>query len=158
MGEMEIKLIYSQLCHSHIIATAQRAQPSRIVAVLTSDFREFVGSGMLTLKSKFETLEEGKIIARAAEVWSFFWGQVLPVSVSLLKQGRSRLTSVLGRCIPAFYSDTRSAIDIIRRVDSRSPSPYTRETHLVVRFPAPYPPTSRPSAHSPCLVESQRPT
>lgn len=34
---------------------------------------------MLTLKAKFETLEEAKIVARAAEVWSFFWTQVLPV-------------------------------------------------------------------------------
>jgi hypothetical protein len=48
--------------------------------VLTSDLREFIASGMLTLKAKFETLEEGKIVSRAAEVWSFFWAQVLPVS------------------------------------------------------------------------------
>ena len=72
----------SQLCHSHIIATSQRAQPARIVALLTSDLREFVASGMLTLKAKFETLEESKIVARASEVWSFFWAQVLPVSGS----------------------------------------------------------------------------
>lgn len=73
---------FSQLCHSHIIATSQRAQPARIVALLTSDLREFVASGMLTLKAKFETLEESKIVARASEVWSFFWAQVLPVSGS----------------------------------------------------------------------------
>ena len=48
--------------------------------MLTSDFRDFVASGMLTLKAKFETLEEAKMINRAAEVWSFFWAQVLPVS------------------------------------------------------------------------------
>lgn len=62
------------------MATSQRAPPSRIVAVLSSDLRDFIGSGMLTLKAKFETLEEAKIVARAAEVWSFFWAQVLPVS------------------------------------------------------------------------------
>ena len=39
---------------------------------------------MLTLKAKFETLEETKVISRAAEVWSFFWSQVLPVRPSLL--------------------------------------------------------------------------
>lgn len=48
--------------------------------MLTSDFREFVASGMLTLKAKFETLDEPKVVSRAAEVWNFFWTQVLPVS------------------------------------------------------------------------------
>jgi hypothetical protein len=38
---------------------------------------------MLTLKAKFDTLEENKIVSRAAEVWSFFWGQILPVSAEL---------------------------------------------------------------------------
>ena len=70
----------SHLCHSHIIAISQRAATSRIMSVLTQDLREFIASGMLTLKAKFETLEEAKIISRAAEVWSFFWSQVLPVS------------------------------------------------------------------------------
>ncbi|KAK8845627.1 hypothetical protein IAR55_006343 [Kwoniella newhampshirensis] len=68
----------NHLCHSHIVATSQRAPPSRIVALLSSDLREFIGSGMLTLKAKFDTLEEGKVVSRAAEVWSFFWTQVLP--------------------------------------------------------------------------------
>ncbi|WWD22581.1 hypothetical protein CI109_107074 [Kwoniella shandongensis] len=68
----------NHLCHSHIVATSQRAPPSRIVALLSSDLREFIGSGMLTLKAKFETLEEGKVVSRSAEVWSFFWTQVLP--------------------------------------------------------------------------------
>ena len=47
--------------------------------MLSSDFREFVASGMLTLRAKFETLEEAKVVGRAAEVWSFFWTQILPV-------------------------------------------------------------------------------
>jgi hypothetical protein len=33
---------------------------------------------MLTLKAKFDTIDEGKVVSRAAEVWSFFWGQILP--------------------------------------------------------------------------------
>lgn len=41
---------------------------------------------MLTLKSKFETLEEDKILSRAASVWTFFWGQVLPVSSAFSAQ------------------------------------------------------------------------
>ncbi|WRT68628.1 uncharacterized protein IL334_005606 [Kwoniella shivajii] len=68
----------NQLCHSHIVSTSQRSPPSRIVSLLTSDLREFIASGMLTLKAKFETLEEGKVVSRAAEVWIFFWAQVLP--------------------------------------------------------------------------------
>jgi hypothetical protein len=35
---------------------------------------------MLTLKARIETVDEGKIIPRASEVWWFFWTQVLPVS------------------------------------------------------------------------------
>ncbi|OCF40125.1 hypothetical protein I317_06076 [Kwoniella heveanensis CBS 569] len=68
----------NHLCHSHIVATSQRYPPQRVVSLLTADLREFVGSGMLTLKAKFETLEEGKVVSRAAEVWNFFWAQVLP--------------------------------------------------------------------------------
>ncbi|WWC71360.1 uncharacterized protein I206_105315 [Kwoniella pini CBS 10737] len=68
----------NHLCHSHIVATSQRYPPSRIVSLLTADLREFIASGMLTLKAKFETLEEGKVVSRAAEVWIFFWAQVLP--------------------------------------------------------------------------------
>jgi hypothetical protein len=81
VGLKRVKYSSSQLCHSHIIGTSQRAQPSKIVPLLSSDFREFVASGMLTLKAKFETLDEPKIVGRAAEVWSFFWTQVLPVSL-----------------------------------------------------------------------------
>lgn len=72
--------VNSQLCHSHIVTTSQRSPPARIVALLSSDLREFIASGMLTLKAKFDTLEESKVVSRAAEVWSFFWAQVLPVS------------------------------------------------------------------------------
>ncbi|WVF67468.1 hypothetical protein IAT40_002224 [Kwoniella sp. CBS 6097] len=68
----------NHLCHSHIVATSQRYPSQRVVSLLTADLREFVGSGMLTLKAKFETLEEGKVVSRAAEVWNFFWAQVLP--------------------------------------------------------------------------------
>ncbi|ODO11090.1 hypothetical protein I350_01692 [Cryptococcus amylolentus CBS 6273] len=68
----------NSLCRSHIVTTSQRSPPARIVALLSSDLREFIASGMLTLRAKFETLEEGKMVSRAAEVWSFFWTQVLP--------------------------------------------------------------------------------
>ncbi|EIW68425.1 hypothetical protein TREMEDRAFT_19618, partial [Tremella mesenterica DSM 1558] len=67
----------NQLCHSHILATAQRAPSNRLVIMLTSDLRDFIVSGMRTLQAKFETLEDAKVVSRAAEVWSFFWAQVL---------------------------------------------------------------------------------
>lgn len=35
---------------------------------------------MFTLKAKFDGLEENKLVSRTAEVWNFFWGQILPVS------------------------------------------------------------------------------
>ena len=82
-GPRLIISLCSHLCHSHIIATSQRTPSARIVAALTQDLRDFIASGMLTLKAKFETLEETKVISRAAEVWSFFWSQVLPVSLNL---------------------------------------------------------------------------
>lgn len=75
--------VNSQLCHSHIVTTSQRSPPARIVALLSSDLREFIASGMLTLKAKFDTLEESKVVSRAAEVWNFFWTQVLPVSLRI---------------------------------------------------------------------------
>lgn len=59
---------------------SQRTPANRLLAVLTSDLRDFIASGMLTLKAKFESVEDGKLVSRAAEVWNFFWGQILPVS------------------------------------------------------------------------------
>ena len=58
---------------------AQRVPASRLIASLTADLRDFIASGMLTLKAKLETLEDAKVVTRTAEVWSFFWAQVLPV-------------------------------------------------------------------------------
>ncbi|KAL1405804.1 hypothetical protein Q8F55_007481 [Vanrija albida] len=68
----------NQLANAHIVAASQRTPASRLITVLTSDLRDFIASGMLTLKAKFETLEDAKVVSRAAEVWNFFWGQILP--------------------------------------------------------------------------------
>lgn len=68
----------NQLCQAHILATSQRAPPARLVAVLSSDLRDFVASGMLTLKAKIDTVEDGMIVPRASEVWSLFWARILP--------------------------------------------------------------------------------
>lgn len=71
----------SHLCNQHILNASHRAPGNRLIAILTSDLRDFIASGMLTLKAKFETIEEAKVVSRAAEVWNFFWGQILPVGV-----------------------------------------------------------------------------
>ncbi|KAK4684074.1 hypothetical protein P7C73_g6132, partial [Tremellales sp. Uapishka_1] len=73
-----------QLCNSHIVASSSRAPASRLISLLLSDLRDFIGAGMLTLKSKFETLEESKVVSRASEVWSFFWAQILPYVEGIL--------------------------------------------------------------------------
>lgn len=70
----------SGLSLSHIIASSGRVPTSRLIAVLASDLREFIGSGMLTFKAKFDNYDEVKLVARVAEQWQFFWAQVLPVS------------------------------------------------------------------------------
>lgn len=71
----------SGLSLSHIIASSGRVPTSRLIAVLASDLREFIGSGMLTFKAKFDNYDEIKLVARVAEQWTFFWAQVLPVSL-----------------------------------------------------------------------------
>lgn len=75
-----VKLTCSHLASSHISSASQRTPASRLVHVLTSDLRDLIASGMFTLKAKFDGLEENKLVSRTAEVWNFFWGQILPVS------------------------------------------------------------------------------
>ncbi|EJT50474.1 hypothetical protein A1Q1_00215 [Trichosporon asahii var. asahii CBS 2479] len=65
--------------NSHISSASQRTPASRLVHVLTSDLRDLIASGMFTLKAKFDGLEENKLVSRTAEVWNFFWGQILPI-------------------------------------------------------------------------------
>ncbi|BEI79683.1 hypothetical protein CcaverHIS002_0102120 [Cutaneotrichosporon cavernicola] len=55
------------LCNSHIVTTSQRTPASRLIGVLTADLRDFIASGMLTLKAKFDTIDEAKVVSRAAE-------------------------------------------------------------------------------------------
>ncbi|GMK59505.1 hypothetical protein CspeluHIS016_0801110 [Cutaneotrichosporon spelunceum] len=90
----------NHLCNSHIVTTSQRTPASRLIAVLSADLRDFIASGMLTLKAKFDTIDEAKIVSRAAEVWSFFWGQILPYVEAVflpLSQVRDIPTSATAR-------------------------------------------------------------
>ena len=73
-------LMSSGLSLSHIVASAGRVPTSRLVAVLSSDLREFIGSGMLTYKSKFDIYDEVKLVSKASEQWVHFWTKILPVS------------------------------------------------------------------------------
>jgi hypothetical protein len=78
--DIEEMLTNSGLCLTHIVASSGRVPTSRLVAVLSSDLREFIGSGMLTFKHKFDNYDEVKLVAKAAEQWVFFWSKILPVS------------------------------------------------------------------------------
>lgn len=110
---------------------------------------------MLTLKSKFETLEEDKILSRAASVWTFFWGQVLPVS----RHSKSRIAAadqiVPRGCLPTFQSGPRSPIDIpcIRIESQLVIVAYSCPPCPLIRLFTPYPATPLTSTHTP-LVES----
>jgi hypothetical protein len=64
---------------NHIIASAGRVPTSRLVAVLSSDLREFIGTGMLTFKHRFDNYDEVKLVAKASEIWLIFWSKILPV-------------------------------------------------------------------------------
>lgn len=70
---------YSRLCNNHILATNQRTAQSKVSAVLITDLREFIASGMLTLKTRLEG-DEGGLPERMSETWFFFWTRVLVVS------------------------------------------------------------------------------
>ncbi|BEI87489.1 uncharacterized protein CcaverHIS019_0102070 [Cutaneotrichosporon cavernicola] len=90
----------NHLCNSHIVTTSQRTPASRLIGVLTADLRDFIASGMLTLKAKFDTIDEAKVVSRAAEVWSFFWSQILPYIEAVflpLSQVRDIPTSATAR-------------------------------------------------------------
>ena len=83
----------SRLCSLHITATTQRAAPSKVTAVLITDLREFIASGMLTLKTRLEG-DPATLVERMSETWFFFWTRVLGVSLPALG---SRLTARVER-------------------------------------------------------------
>jgi hypothetical protein len=75
---LDAQLTPSQLCTNHIIASSQRTSATRLAAVLSSDMRDLVSSGMLTLKSRIEG-DDVRLLERMAETWWFFWTHVVGV-------------------------------------------------------------------------------
>ena len=73
-----LTLIISRLCSNHIIATTQRTAATKVTAVLISDMRDFIASGMLTLKTRLEG-DPTTLLERMSETWFFFWTRVLGV-------------------------------------------------------------------------------
>lgn len=96
------------------MATSQRTSASRLIAVLGSDLREFIASGMLTLKAKIESAEDAKLVARTAEIWSFFWTQVLPVGLTAIFVKNNALM------IPQYIEGVFLPISQLRDVPSTS--------------------------------------
>lgn len=68
------------LVTSHITATfARYSSPARVLATLTADLRDILGSGMLTLEAKLHAVDDDdRLVSRLVEVWVFFWTTVVP--------------------------------------------------------------------------------
>ena len=54
------------------------AAPGKALATLEHDTAELIGNGMVTLNSRLAGIEDDKLIVHLVELWTFFWGQVLP--------------------------------------------------------------------------------
>ncbi|TIC18677.1 HbrB-domain-containing protein [Wallemia mellicola] len=66
----------------HIKDTIARSKPSRVIESLSSDFNALISNGMLTLRAKLsQHVDEGseRLATRLTEIWTFFFGQVLPL-------------------------------------------------------------------------------
>lgn len=51
--------------------------PPKALANLENDVSELIASGMVTLNSKLQGIDDEKLVARVVEIWGFFWDQVL---------------------------------------------------------------------------------
>lgn len=52
--------------------------PSKALASLEHDATELILNGMVTLSSKLKNIDDERIVSRVVDLWTFFWGQVLP--------------------------------------------------------------------------------
>jgi hypothetical protein len=48
------------------------------LASLEHDATEIIANGMVTLSTKLNGIGDEKMISRVVDLWTFFWGQVLP--------------------------------------------------------------------------------
>ncbi|KAI0743175.1 HbrB-like-domain-containing protein [Daedaleopsis nitida] len=87
----------NQLVKRHI-STVVSAAPGKAVATLEHDTLDLIANGMVTLNSKIAGVEDDKLLARVVELWTFFWGQVLPyLEGSLLPLQTDPILSALYR-------------------------------------------------------------
>ncbi|KAG8999976.1 hypothetical protein FRB94_008824 [Tulasnella sp. JGI-2019a] len=60
------------------IQTVVSKSPSRAINTLEADVVDLLATGMITLNAKLTGLEDEPLLIRVVELWSFFWGQILP--------------------------------------------------------------------------------
>ncbi|KAI6169504.1 HbrB-like-domain-containing protein [Pisolithus thermaeus] len=60
------------------IQTVLAASPSRALTTLSTDARELIEAGIVTLNVKLVLGSDESLMGRLVEVWSFFWDHVLP--------------------------------------------------------------------------------
>ena len=62
----------------HHIQVVVSSTPSKALVSLDNDATEIIRNGMVTLSAKLNGVEDEKMISRVVDLWTFFWGQVLP--------------------------------------------------------------------------------
>uniref|UniRef100_V5EKJ9 Phosphoglycerate mutase n=1 Tax=Kalmanozyma brasiliensis (strain GHG001) TaxID=1365824 RepID=V5EKJ9_KALBG len=67
----------NEMVSLHVRRTLDRGQ-SHAVESLTLDIMSLASTGILTINSKLQGLEDTRLLLRLVEVWTFFLGQVLP--------------------------------------------------------------------------------
>lgn len=61
--------------HIHSVVSSS---PSKAVATLEHHASELIASGIVTLNSKLEGIDEEYLVDRVVETWQFFWDDILP--------------------------------------------------------------------------------
>lgn len=67
----------NEMVSLHVRKTLDRGQ-SHAVESLTLDIMSLASTGILTINSKLQGLDDTRLLLRLVEVWTFFLGQVLP--------------------------------------------------------------------------------
>ncbi|PPQ99733.1 hypothetical protein CVT24_009716 [Panaeolus cyanescens] len=68
--------ILNELVKRHISMVVSNSPP-RALSRLESDALKLITSGMVTLNSKLNGVDDEKLVGRVVEIWGFFWDQVL---------------------------------------------------------------------------------
>lgn len=62
----------------HHIQVVVSSTPSKALGSLEHDATEIILNGMVTLSARLNGIDDEKMISRVVDLWTFFWGQVLP--------------------------------------------------------------------------------